>query len=148
MLIILPILFTIDYCAYVLLDAPIILSLTTCFFYLLSGQQNYVIHLMACFILIGLQSLLFYNIPHLALISLTPIALLGNYMHQFFLKTACINIILIMGYILCNNLLAAFLLKQPTPMQNYTIWQLCSTLGIVFGMSLIIRVAGTTDNRL
>lgn len=141
-------LFIADYFCFSLFNAPLLLSLAGYLFLFLMAIATQPFILATTFFLLGLQSFMFYGTWGFTFISLIPILFLGIYLNNLFIKTSFISYSLLSAYILCNNVLIALLYGQATHLKNYTVWQLCATLGVMLSMSLIIRVAGTTDNRL
>ena len=140
--------FIIDYFCFSLFNASLLLSLTGYFFLFLPDSMQR--PALSCFtlFLLGLQSFMFYGICGLTFISLIPLALLEIYLNYLFIKTAVVGYTMLVTYIFGNNLLISLLKDQSIDLINYTIWQLCATMGVMLSLSLIIRVAGTTDNRL
>lgn len=141
-------LFIADYFCFSLFNAPLLLSLAGYLFLLLPIYAGQPFFISTTLFLLGLQSFMFYGIWYFSYLSLIPITFLGIYLNNLFIKTPFVGYCLLSAYILCNNVLIALLYGQATHLKNYTVWQLCATLGVMLSMSLIIRVAGTTDNRL
>lgn len=141
-------LFITDYICFVLLNAPLILGLIGYLFLCLQTCAAQPFTLAMTMFLLGLQSFMFYGIWGFSYFSLIPIAFLGIYLNNLLIKTPFLSYGLLSAYILSNNLLLALLSGQTAHLKNYTVWQLCATIGMILSMSLIIRVAGTTDNRL
>lgn len=141
-------LFITDYTCFVLLDTPLLLSLTGYLFLCLPTFTERPAPTALTLFLLGLQSFMFYGTWGFTFLSLIPIAGLGIYLNNLLIKTPVLSYGLLAAYTLCNNLLLALLFGRTADLKNYTIWQFCATMGVILSMSLIIRVAGTTDNRL
>lgn len=139
-------LFITDYSCFVLLDAPVLLSLTGYLFLLLPTHITQPLYIGTMLFLLELQSLLFYGAFGFTLISLTPLILFGIYLNNFFIKTPLIGYSLLITYILCNNLLLALLNGRTTDLNSYTAWQLCVTIGAMLSISLILRTTSTTSH--
>ncbi len=143
-----PLLFFIDYSAYILLDAPLVLSLA-CYtvVQLLASKRAHATFYTSIFFL-GLSSFTFYGNIGIIYVALLPI-LMSSYIAKKWLKfspwviacTLCL-------FMLTQNSLLFLILGQKTPLKSYTIWQFCVNISIVLSMSLIICVAGKRDNRL
>lgn len=143
-----PLLFFIDYSAYILLDAPIVLSLV-CFFVLqlFAATQNQITLLITGFFL-GLDSFILYGHFGIIYFALLPI-ILSSFVIKKWLKSSLIVVTGTLSIlIILQNTLLGLLLDQKTALKNYTIWQLCVNIGVIVSMSLIICVAGKRDNRL
>ena len=141
-------LFIIDYTCFVLLDAPLMLCLIGDSFLHLAMHRAQPLAFAFALFLVSLQSFMFYGAWYFSYLSLIPLTALGIYLNRLFIKTSLLNGCLLAAYIVCNNLLLALLFGRIADLKNYTVWQFCATMVLIMSMSLIIRVAGTTDNRL
>lgn len=140
------VLFMIDYSIYAI-DAPLVLSLICYLFFSLSRNRLIPSTLTFCLFLIGLQSFhidALYPSGFICLITCAiSLALRKILIHKWLISFAavCCVIIINAGWI-------TFLSNTAPLQKNYTTWQLCVNLTILLIMSLIDRVAGSTDNRL
>ncbi len=143
-----PLLFFIDYSAYILLDAPLILSLLCYLILQLSAQKRAPATFYTSIFFLGLSSFTFYGNVEITYLALIPIILSSHIAKKWLKSSPWVIASTLSLFILIQNSLLYLILEQETPLKSYTIWQFCVNISIVLSMSLIVCVAGKRDNRL
>lgn len=143
-----PVFFFIDYTAFVLLDKPLILTLSCYLILQLFTKSAFDPSFYTSLLFLGLYSFMVYANSFFIYLIIFPIVLVSLLIKKHIIKTPFITYGVLALFILLQNLLLYPILGIKRSLIIYTIRQYCVNILVMLIISLIISVAGKQDNRL